>query len=223
MSVEASATAQGLSRLHAIVLDGEVEVAAAAAQETLDRGYPPLTIVEDALVPAIEEAGERFARGEYFLPELVASAEAMQKAMQVLEPLLKERQEARRSLGHVLIGTVEGDIHTIGKNIVAALMSAAGFTVTDLGPNVPVATFVEKVRELHPDIVGMSALLTTTMVKQQQTVKALEEAGLRSSVKVMVGGAPVTEQWAVKIGADAFAEDAVAAVKSAKKLVAAEK
>ncbi|MHB8928738.1 MAG: cobalamin B12-binding domain-containing protein, partial [Bacillota bacterium] len=187
--------------------------------DALAQGAEPLDIVEKGLVPGIEEAGARFARGDYFLPELVASAEAMQTAMAVLDPLLRAKQEARKTLGHVLLGTVEGDIHSIGKNIVGALLQAAGFVVTDLGTNVPVGTFVAKARELKPDIVGMSALLTTTMVKQRQTIEALAKEGLRGGVKVMVGGAPVTDDWAKKIGADAFAEDAVAAVSVARKLL----
>jgi len=210
-----------LNQLTKIVIDGLIEEAEGATKEALAQGLEPLAIVENGLVPGIEEAGARFARGDYFLPELVASAEAMQTAMAVLDPLLRAKQEARKTLGHVLLGTVEGDIHTIGKNIVGALLQAAGFVVTDLGPNVAVGTFVAKARELKPDIVGMSALLTTTMVKQQQTIEALSREGLRGGLKVMVGGAPVTEEWARKIGADAFAEDAVAAVAAAKRLVGA--
>lgn len=208
-----------LEKLKGIVIDGIIEDAEGTTKEALGLGAEPLDIVEKGLVPGIEEAGARFARGDYFLPELVASAEAMQSAMAVLDPLLRAKQEARKTLGHVLLGTVEGDIHSIGKNIVGALLQAAGFVVTDLGANVAVATFVTKVRELKPDIVGMSALLTTTMVKQQQTIQALSNEGLRGGLKVMVGGAPVTGDWARKIGADAFAEDAVAAVAVAKQLV----
>ncbi|MHB8945358.1 MAG: cobalamin B12-binding domain-containing protein [Bacillota bacterium] len=208
-----------LKRLATVVIDGLTEEARQAADEAVKAGVEPLEIVEKGLVPGIEEAGARFARGDYFLPELVASAEAMQGAMAVLDPLLSSKHEARKTLGHVLLGTVEGDIHTIGKNIVGALLQAGGFTVTDLGANVSVATFVSKVRELKPSIIGMSALLTTTMVKQQQTIEALVHEGLRAGVKVMIGGAPVTEDWARKIGADAFAEDAVAAVRTARHLL----
>ncbi|HEY3314655.1 MAG TPA: cobalamin-dependent protein [Bacillota bacterium] len=208
-----------LDRITAIVIEGLIEDADAAVKEALKEGAEPLEIVEKGLVPGIEEAGSRFARGDYFLPELVASAEAMQTAMAVIDPLLRAKHEARKTLGHVLLGTVEGDIHTIGKNIVGALLQAAGFTVTDLGANVPVDAFVAKSKELKPDFVGMSALLTTTMPKQQQTIEALAAAGARGGLKVIVGGAPVTGDWAKKIGADAYAEDAVAAVNVAKKLL----
>ncbi|MHB0886109.1 MAG: cobalamin-dependent protein [Bacillota bacterium] len=210
-----------LEKLKGIVIDGIIDDSEGTTKEALAQGVEPLDIVEKGLVLGIEEAGARFARGDYFLPELVASAEAMQAAMAVLDPLLRAKQEARKTLGHVLLGTVEGDIHTIGKNIVGALLQAAGFVVTDLGANVAVGTFVAKAKELKPNIIGMSALLTTTMVKQQQTIEALTKEGLRSGLKVMIGGAPVTGDWAKKIGADAFAEDAVAAVAVAKRLVSA--
>jgi methylmalonyl-CoA mutase cobalamin-binding domain/chain len=154
-----------------------------------------------------------------FLPDLVLAAEAMKSAVAILEPELARRGSERQVLGRVVIGTVEGDIHDIGKTLVATMLSASGFEVHDLGVNVDVAAFADKAREVNADIVGVSSLLTTTMVKQKDVVEALDDMGLRPQVKVMVGGAPVTSSWAEEIGADAYSEDAIGAVKVAKDLV----
>jgi corrinoid protein of di/trimethylamine methyltransferase len=163
--------------------------------------------------------GDLFARGEVFLPHLVMGGDAMKAAIAVLEPELAKRQQQRRVLGKVVIGTVAGDIHEIGKSLVATMLSANGFQVFDLGVDVPVSTFVEKAREVEADIVGLSALLTTTMLNQGRVIESLQEAGLREKVKVMVGGAPVSQSWAEQIDADGYSENAIGAVALAKELM----
>jgi corrinoid protein of di/trimethylamine methyltransferase len=201
------------------VLDGEMEQAAELAQKGLDEGLPAVDILDLGFVKGIEEVGDLFARGEFFLPELVQGAEAMKAAVAVLQPALDASGSGRKALGVAVAGTVAGDIHEIGKTIVCSMLSAAGFSVTDVGCDVPVETFVAKVREEQPDLLLLSALLTTTMPNQQKTIEALKEAGLRDSVKVMVGGAPTTRAWADEIGADGYSEDAIEAVATAKGLL----
>ena len=171
--------------------------------------------LEEGLAKPLREVGNRFETGEAFITELIASAEVMEAGAEVLNREIARRGANRESAGRFLIGTVEGDIHSIGKNIVAALLNASGFEVIDLGTDVPTWTFVEKVKELEPDILGLSALMTTTMVKQKEIIGALTDAGLRSNVKVIVGGAPVTEEWVQEIGADAAGFDAGNAVQKA--------
>lgn len=204
------------------VIEGEIEQAAELARQALAEGLDPLLAIEEGYARGIREVGERFARGEYFLPHLAMGAEAMKAGMAVLEPELARRQAERSTLGRVVIGTVAGDIHEIGKTLVGTMLAASGFTVTDLGVNVPTERFVEAVREQQAHILGLSALLTTTMLAQREVIAALEAAGLRASVKVMVGGAPVTQAWAEEIGADGFAEDAVGAVRKARELLGLE-
>jgi corrinoid protein of di/trimethylamine methyltransferase len=202
------------------IIDGEAEDAAALAQEGLDAGIAPGDILDQGFVKGIEEVGDLFARGEFFLPELVQGAEAMKAAVAVLDPALQAAGGAgRHSLGSAVAGTVAGDIHEIGKTIVCSMLSAAGFSVTDVGCDVPVETFISKVKETHADLLLLSALLTTTMPNQAKTIEALKEAGLRESVKVMIGGAPTTRAWADEIGADGYAEDAIEAVAAAKALL----
>jgi corrinoid protein of di/trimethylamine methyltransferase len=203
------------------IIDGEAEEAAALAQAGLDAGIPAADILDSGYVKGIEEVGDLFAKGEFFLPELVQGAEAMKAAVAVLEPAL-EGSGGARSLGKAVAGTVAGDIHEIGKTIVCSMLSAAGFTVTDVGCDVPIESFVTKVREEHPDLLLLSALLTTTMPNQAKTIVALKEAGLRDDVKVMIGGAPTTRAWADEIGADGYAEDAIEAVAAAKRLMGAD-
>jgi len=203
------------------IVDGEAEEAAALAQQGLDANLPAADILDKGFVKGIEEVGDLFAKGEFFLPELVQGAEAMKAAVAVLEPAL-EGSGGARSLGSALAGTVAGDIHEIGKTIVCSMMSAAGFKVTDLGCDVEVESFVDHVKSEQPDLLLLSALLTTTMPNQAKTIAALAEAGLRDSVKVMIGGAPTTRAWADEIGADGYAEDAIEAVAAAKRLVGAE-
>jgi 5-methyltetrahydrofolate--homocysteine methyltransferase len=168
----------------------------------------------------MDRVGELFASGEYFLPDLIIGGEAMKAALAVLEPALTGGQE-REVLGRVVLGTVEGDLHEIGKTLVGTMLTANGFLVTDIGIDKSAADFVAAVTENNATLVGASALLTTTMSEQQKIVEALQEAGLRDRVKVIVGGAPVTQNWADKIGADGYAEDAISAVTLAKKLVGA--
>ena len=204
------------------IIDGEAEEAAALAQQGLDAGLPAADILDLGYVKGIEEVGELFAKGEFFLPELVQGAEAMKAAVAVLQPALDAAGGASRSLGKAVAGTVAGDIHEIGKTIVCSMLSAAGFTVTDVGCDVAIESFIAKVREEQPDLLLLSALLTTTMPNQAKTIAALKEAGLRDSVKVMIGGAPTTRAWADEIGADGYAEDAIEAVVAAKRLMAAE-
>lgn len=208
-----------LAAMSESVIEGEIERAEELARQALAEGVDPLEAIEQGYARGIREVGERFARGEYFLPHLAMGAEAMKAAMAVLEPELARRQKERTTLGRVVIGTVAGDIHEIGKTLVATMLSASGFAVTDLGVDVPTRRFVEVVREERPQILGLSALLTTTMLVQREVIAALEEAGLRDQVKVMVGGAPVTQAWADEIGADGYAEDAIGAVQRARQLL----
>lgn len=201
------------------VLEGEPEEAAALAQQGLEAGLAPVDILDQGFVKGIEEVGDLFGRGEFFLPELVQGAEAMKAAVAVLQPELDKTSEGRRTLGVAIAGTVAGDIHEIGKTIVCSMLSAAGFTVTDVGCDVPVESFIDTVRETNADLLLLSALLTTTMPNQQKTIEALKAAGLRDGVKVMIGGAPTTRAWADEIGADGYAEDAIEAVSTAKSIL----
>jgi len=203
------------------VIDGEDEEAEALARQVIEQGLDPLEAINKGFVTGLDEVGEEYGCGEMFLPDLVLAAEAMKAAMAVLEPELARRGASRQILGTVVIGTVEGDIHDIGKTLVATMLSASGFKVHDLGVDVPLPTFVEKASEVQADLIGLSALLTTTMVKQKLLIESLEEAGLRPKIKVMVGGAPVTRSWADEIGADGFSEDAIGAVGVARQLMGA--
>lgn len=201
------------------VLEGEIELAGELAKKAVAMDIHPLEAIENGFTPGINEVGKNFENGDMFLPELVAAAEAMKAALAILEPVLVEKQAKRTILGRVVIGTMLHDIHDIGKDMVASMLTAAGFEVFNLGVNVPSETFVEKVKELKPQILGLSALLTTTMPEQELVIKALQAQGLRQDVKVMVGGAPVNQGWSDSIGADGFAENAIEAVKLAKELV----
>lgn len=203
------------------VIDGEEEVAVELAQKGLDMGLPPSDILDRGLVKGIEEVGTRFGCGEFFLPELVQGALAMQMAVAVLQPAFEASTEGRQTIGTAVAGTVEGDLHEIGLTIVCSMLSAAGFDVTNLGNDISPQTFVEKVTQMQPQLLLLSALLTTTTPAQQKTIEALKAAGLRDKVLVLVGGAPVTPEWADQIGADGYAEDAIAAVALAKELVGA--
>ena len=207
-------------RLAQTVIDGEPEDAEAVAQQALDQGLDPLDCINKGLSPGIDRVGELFATGEYFLPDLIIGGDAMKAALEVLEPALAGGQ-SRDILGQVVLGTVEGDLHEIGKTLVGTMLTANGFQVTDIGVDKPASDFVAAVKESGATLVGASALLTTTMLHQQEVIEALKEAGLGDQVKVMVGGAPVTENWAEKIGADGYSEDAIGAVAVAKNLVGA--
>ena len=208
-------------RLAQAVIDGEPEDAEELAREALAQGLDPLACINEGLTAGIDRVGELFASGEYFLPDLIIGGEAMKTALAVLEPALAGDQE-REVLGRVVLGTVEGDLHEIGKTLVGTMLTANGFSVTDIGIDRPAADFVAAVKDSNANLVGASALLTTTMLQQQKIIEALQEAGLRDRVKVMVGGAPVTQSWADKIGADGYAEDAISAVVLAKRLVGAQ-
>jgi corrinoid protein of di/trimethylamine methyltransferase len=201
--------------------DGDPSEAEVLARQALAEGLEPLEAINQGLVPGITVVGNRYSCGEAFLPDLVLGGEAMKAALKVLEPELEKRGGRREVLGKVVLGTVQGDIHEIGKTLVGTMLSANGFAVFDLGVDVPTSKFVEKVREVGANLVGLSALLTTTMSVQRYVIEALEESGIRKQVKVMVGGAPVTQSWADEIGADGYSEDAAGAIVVAKRLVGA--
>ncbi len=209
------------SAMRQSIVDGEAEQAADLARQALTQGLDPLAAIDQGFVPGVLYVGEQFGGGEMFLPDLVLAGEALKAAIAVLEPEMQRRGVQRQTLGKVVLGTVKGDIHEIGKTLVGAMLTAHGFAVYDLGVDVPFAQFAAKAREVGADIVGVSALLTTTMAGQRAVIQALEEANLRPQVKVMVGGAPVTRRWAEEIGADGYGEDAIAAVAVAKRLVGA--
>ncbi len=181
----------------------------------------PLAAIDEGFVPGIHYVGEQFRCGDLYLPDMMLAARAMQRAIAVLEPEMLARSSVRKVLGRVVIGTAKGDIHEIGKNLVGMMLTANGFEVHDLGVDVAPERFIEKVREVDANVIGISALLTTTMVGQRAVIAALAEAGLRDRVKVIVGGAPVTRAWADEIGADGYGEDAVGAVTVARTLVGA--
>ncbi len=207
---------QQLEAMTESILDGDYELAEGLAREALAAGMPALLAIERGFVPGIREVGRLFGEGELFLPELVTSAQAMKAALAVLEAELAEGA-ARHSRGRVVLGTMPGDIHDIGKTLVGTLLSAHGFEVTDLGVDVTAERFVDAARELDADFVGASALLTTTMAKQRDLVAAVRAAGLRA--RVLVGGAPVRQEWADEIGAAGYAENAAGAVELVEKLI----
>ena len=208
-----------LEAIYEAVLNGDAKTASTEAQVALDGGTSAEDILHQACIPAMSEVGRLFEIGEKFVPEMLIAARAMQSTVNILKPHLLEADI--RVLGKVVIGTVAGDLHDIGKNLVAMMLEGAGFEIIDLGTDVAPDKFVEAVREHSPDIVGMSALLTTTMASMTATLEALTEAGLRDEVKVLVGGAPITQDFADKIGADGFAPDAGSASRIAKAMVGA--
>lgn len=201
------------------IIDGDSDASADLAHRVVVQGIDPLEAISEGFVIGVNQVGEAFARGDAFLPELVMAGEAMKAAVAILEPELARRGTERTVLGKVILCTVEGDIHEIGKTLVGTMLSSAGFKVFDLGVDVPVMKVVEKAREVNADIVAMSALLTTTMVHQKDVIEALEDIGIRSKVKVMVGGAPVTKEWVKQIGANGYSEDAIGAINVAKQLL----
>ncbi len=203
------------------IIDGDSDVAVELANKAIAAGVDPLAAITDGFVRGVNQVGESFARGEAFLPELVMAGEAMKAAVATLEPEMQKRGTQRQMLGKVVLATVEGDIHEIGKTLVGTMLSASGFEVVDMGVDVSAAKILAKVKEVGADLVGLSALLTTTMVKQKEVIDVLDKEGLRRKVKVMVGGAPVTREWVQKIEADGYSEDAIGAVAVAKQLVGA--
>jgi len=209
-----------LERLSNSVLEGNSEAAKKAAADALANHVDPLEAVENGLAKGLRDVGRRFEAGEMFLMQLILSGEAMKTGLELLKPeMLKQKKQLAVS-GKFLIGTVEGDIHDIGKSIVAAMLTAEGFDVVDLGVDIPDKVFVEKTKELKPNILGLSALMTTTRTKQRDVIEALKQAGIRNDVKVIVGGATVTPEWAQEIGADAYGEDAIEATKKTRQLLA---
>jgi trimethylamine corrinoid protein len=194
------------------IIDGAPDTAAGLAQQGLALGLAALDVIDRGFVAGMNEVGVQFAQRKMFLPDMMAAAEAMKAAMAVLEPELKKEGMERPSAGRVILGTTKGDIHEIGKTLVGTLLTAHGFEVHDLGVDVPCEHFAAAAGELSANIVGVSALLTTTMRGQKAVVEAVERAGLRPRVKVIVGGAPVTRQWSEEIGADGYAKDAMSAV-----------
>ena len=206
-----------LEELREMVIQGMVKESTELVQKALDEKTDPGTILDEALIPAMAITGDRFEAGEFCLPEMMLSARAMQASMALLQPLLTEA--GRQPVGKAVIGTVKGDLHDIGKNLVATLLQGAGFEIVDLGANVPPEKFVEAVKENHADMVGMSALLTTTLPMMESTIMALTEAGVRDQVRVLIGGAPTTASYAQQIGADGYAPDASAATKVARELL----
>ena len=199
------------------IIKGDIKAAVAETQNALDTGSSAQDILYKGLIATMNEVGERFSKGLIFVPQMLRSAKTMQECTKLLMPFFQEGDVT--SKGKVLIGTVKGDLHDIGKNLVSMMMEGAGFTITDLGVDVPPEKFVQKVQEVEPDIVAMSALLSTTMPAMPLTIEALRKAGLRDKVKVMIGGAPVTDKYAQKITADSYASDAGSAVSKAKKLL----
>jgi 5-methyltetrahydrofolate--homocysteine methyltransferase len=207
-----------LQKIASNLYDGEDQEVAELVQQALDQGMDPGEILQGGLIAGMDEVGRDFKAGDLFVPEVLIAARAMHAGMGILRPLLAESDAA--SAGKYLISTVKGDLHDIGKNLVRMMLEGAGFETIDLGTDVGPEAFVEAVREHRPQLIGMSALLTTTMVQMRTTIEALEEAGLRDSVQIMVGGAPVTDAFAREIGADAYAADAASAVDVARGLVA---
>lgn len=204
-------------KLAQAVIDGEPEDAVVLAKDALKQGLDPLECITKGLTKGIQKVGELFDSGEYYLPELIIGADVMKGALEILEPALVGDQK-REVVATVVLGTVQGDLHEIGKTLVGTMLTANGFQVKDIGVDQPAAAFVDAVKETGATIVGASALLTTTMLQQEKLIQALDEAGLRQGVKVMVGGAPVTDEFSKRIGADGYAEDAISAVNLAFRL-----
>ncbi|WP_088227275.1 corrinoid protein [Desulfosporosinus sp. FKB] len=200
------------------VKEGDEDKVFEWTNKAIATGIEPLVVINDGLTKGIQAVGTLFGNGTYFLPDLLLGAKAMDAGIKVIEPLMVDQK--RDYVGRVLMGTVEGDLHEIGKNIVIMMLKTAGFEVLDLGVDVPAKKFIEKAREFKPDIIGISALLTTTVGRQKEIIELLEEEGLKGKVKVMIGGAPINQNWANTIGADGYAEDASVAVDVAKRLLA---
>ena len=201
------------------IIDGDSDLSVELAKKSIELNMHPLETITNGFVVGVNYIGDQFGAGEAFLPELVMAGEAMKAAVAVLEPELLKLGEAREIMGRVVLATVEGDIHEIGKTLVGTMLSASGFEVTDLGVDQPADKIIGKTLEIDAHIIGMSALLTTTMVRQREVIEELDKEGLRPRIKVMVGGAPITRDWFQKIKADGYSEDAVGAVKVAKELV----
>jgi 5-methyltetrahydrofolate--homocysteine methyltransferase len=209
-----------LSNISTAIIEGNLEEMDELTRDALDEGISAKEILDNGLMPGMDYVGVEFRAGNMFVPEVLRSARSMQVAMDILKPLLVESGE--KMVGKVLLGTVKGDLHDIGKNLVGMMCEGAGFEVVDLGKDVSPEGFVDAVKKHEPEILGMSALLTTTMRAMENTIKALQEAGVRDQLKIMVGGAPVTQSFSDQIGADAYASNAASAAETAKRLVAVE-
>jgi len=206
---------QDLKALSDAILTGDAKTARDITEKALAAGVDPLVLVNEHMIPAMAEVGRRYECNEYFVPELLISARAMKSSLELIRPLLVA--SGREPAGRVAIGTVKGDLHDIGKNLVAAMLEGGGFEVIDLGVNVAPEQFVNAVREKNAQIVAMSALLTTTMPSMKTTIEALQAAGVRNKVKVLIGGAPITQRYADEIGADGYSENAPGAVTLARR------
>jgi 5-methyltetrahydrofolate--homocysteine methyltransferase len=206
------------SPLFEAILTGNAKAAKALTETALAAGADPESLVNGQMIPAMDEVGRRFEANEYFVPELLISARAMKGALELIKPLLAAK--GTQPIGRVAIGTVKGDLHDIGKNLVAAMLEGGGFEVIDLGVDVSPEKFIEAIREKQVNVIAMSALLTTTMASMRTTIEALKRAGVRDRVKIMVGGAPITQQFAEEIGSDGYGDNASSAVTLARKLVA---
>jgi 5-methyltetrahydrofolate--homocysteine methyltransferase len=203
-----------LDVVYQAILDGDQNSVSEGVQNALDASLAPEVILNEGMIAAMQEVGKLFEEGEYFVPEMLIAARAMQAGLIILRPLLLDA--GVEPVGKIVLGTVQGDLHDIGKNLVAMMMEGAGFAVVDLGVDVSPEAFVDAVKEHQPEVVGMSALLTTTMPSMEATIKALEKAGVRNQVKILVGGAPLTQDYADKIGADGYSPDASRAANLAK-------
>jgi corrinoid protein of di/trimethylamine methyltransferase len=201
------------------IIDGDSDKSVELAQKAIEINMHPLDAITKGFVVGVNYIGDQFGKGEAFLPELVMAGEAMKAAVATLDPELRKLGEAREIMGRVVLATVEGDIHEIGKTLVGTMLSASGFEVYDIGVDAPADKIIGKAIEVDANIIGMSALLTTTMVRQREVIEELEKEGLRGKFKVIVGGAPITREWYEKIKADGYSEDAIGAVKLAKDLV----
>ncbi|MCB9144119.1 MAG: corrinoid protein [Anaerolineales bacterium] len=201
------------------IIDGDSDISTELAQKSIEMGVPPLDAITKGFVIGVNYIGDQFGAGEAFLPELVMAGEAMKAAVAILEPELLKLGSARETMGKVILATVEGDIHEIGKTLVGTMLSASGFEVTDMGVDQPADKIIGKALEIDAQLIGLSALLTTTMVRQREIIEELDKENLRPRIQVMVGGAPITRDWATKIKADGTSEDAVGAVALAKQLV----
>lgn len=206
-----------LKSLHDAVLNGNAETAKNLTEAALKDGSDPQTLLNECLIPAMDEVGRRFECKAFFVPELLLAGRAMKASLDLLRPVLAAR--GTEPVGRAVVGTVKGDLHDVGKNLVASMLEGGGFDVTDLGVNVPPEKFIEAVREKDARIVGLSALLTTTMPAMRVTIEAFETAGLRGQVKIIIGGAPITQRFADEIGADGFSDNAAGAVSLARQLL----
>ena len=211
--------AEILNQIAKAVENGDNEGCHACTQDALISGMDPLKVVDEGLSAGIKQVGEKFGKGELFLPDLMMAVEAMNEGMQLVEPELKKKKTQRQTLGTVLIGTVHGDIHDIGKSIVATMLEINGYNVHDLGVNVSSEEFIKKVKEIKPQVLGLSALLSTTMREQKIVIDEVNREGVREDIKIIVGGAPVSVQWAEEIGADGFGANAELAVQLVTKLI----